>query len=378
MQRCNAETMVQIRNDANLEIKEMQMKNQTNLNQVQDMKMRSQADLQSTKNKLGEVKNELAQLDRMIKEKSMQQGKLEIVNENFKQVLGQKKEEINHKDGIIHQKEKSILILKRRTQELEKFKFVLDEKIQDLRRDIAPKELEIKNLRNKTKQMDQRLKKYNEVNASLGYMVEDLRVRQSQIFQVISFRSERLRYNDAQIEDFKNACHEVVQFMDDQQQLKAAVNERLYTFVRDQKAADEDVNQHIKLEYENQKKFLENSMHSLKKRLEVESQIHKEDNLKIMRDNMDLISKIKEVRNSIKDLAKKKRNAENNYKKECTKYGIKPPSKKEMEEQDPLASGNSRMRSINPRSEDDETLILMRKESDARQKHIEMLKASIE
>ena len=75
-------------------------------------------------------------------------------------------------------------------------------------------------------------------------------------------------------------------------------------------------------------------MHSLKKRLEVESQIHKEDNLKIMRDNMDLISKIKEVRNSIKDLAKKKRNAENNYKKECTKYGIKPPSKKEMEEQE--------------------------------------------
>ena len=94
--------MVQIRNDANLEIKEMQMKNQTNLNQVQDMKMRSQADLQSTKNKLGEVKNELAQLDRMIKEKSMQQGKLEIVNENFKQVLGQKKDEIIHKDNIIH------------------------------------------------------------------------------------------------------------------------------------------------------------------------------------------------------------------------------------------------------------------------------------
>lgn len=56
---------------------------------------------------------------------------------------------------------------------------MLDEKIQDLRRDIAPKELEIKNLRNKTKQMDERLKKYNEVNASLGFMVEDLRVRQT-------------------------------------------------------------------------------------------------------------------------------------------------------------------------------------------------------
>ena len=54
--------------------------------------------------------------------------------------------------------------------------------------------------------------------------------------------NEKLRNNDIIIENFKNACHEVVQFMDDQQQLKAAVNERLYTFVRDQKAADEDVN----------------------------------------------------------------------------------------------------------------------------------------
>jgi len=30
-------------------------------------------------------------------------------------------------------------------------------------------------------------------------------------------------------------------------------------------------------------------MHSLKKRLEVEGQIHKADNLKVMTDNMDLI-----------------------------------------------------------------------------------------
>jgi len=36
--------------------------------------------------------------------------------------------------------------LKKKTQELDKFKFVLDEKIRDLRKDIAPKELEILNL----------------------------------------------------------------------------------------------------------------------------------------------------------------------------------------------------------------------------------------
>jgi len=70
-----------------------------------------------------------------------------------------------------------ILHLKKKTQELEKFKFVLDEKIRDLRKDIAPKEIEIATLRAKTRSLDTKLKQFNKVNASLGFMVEDLRVR---------------------------------------------------------------------------------------------------------------------------------------------------------------------------------------------------------
>lgn len=41
-------------------------------------------------------------------------------------------------------------------------------------------------------------------------------------------------------------------------------------------------------------------MHSLQKRLEIESQIHKADNLQIMTDNMDLLKTIEAVRASIK------------------------------------------------------------------------------
>jgi cilia- and flagella-associated protein 57 len=82
---------------------------------------------------------------------------------------------------------------------------VLDEKIQDLRRDITPKEKEIKDLRNRTKSMDKRLKKYNEVNASLGFMVEDLRVRQTCIFKAIGTNGDIIRNNNTIIENFKNA-----------------------------------------------------------------------------------------------------------------------------------------------------------------------------
>ena len=71
-----------------------------------------------------------------------------------------------------------ILNLKKRTQELEKFKFVLDSKIKDLNQDIAPREMKILNLKHSTKAMDKKLKKYNEQNSYLGFMVEDLRGRQ--------------------------------------------------------------------------------------------------------------------------------------------------------------------------------------------------------
>jgi prefoldin subunit 5 len=40
--------------------------------------------------------------------------------------------------------------LKKNTQELEKFKFVLDYKIKELKREIAPKEAEITKLKEKT------------------------------------------------------------------------------------------------------------------------------------------------------------------------------------------------------------------------------------
>ena len=149
------------------------------------MSLRSKADLQIIKGKLTEVQTDIKTHARFIIDKETQLKKQQQMKEKLKTEWNQKKTEIEQKDTIIHQREKNILHLKKKTQELQKFKFVLDEKIKDLRKDIAPKEMEIASLRTATKSMDQKLKKYNSVNASLGYMVEDLRVRQGMIQKAI-------------------------------------------------------------------------------------------------------------------------------------------------------------------------------------------------
>lgn len=60
---------------------------------------------------------------------------------------------------------------------MEKFKFVLDYKIKDLKRDITPQQNEIFELKKETNELDGRLKYFNNVNSGLGLTVDDNRNR---------------------------------------------------------------------------------------------------------------------------------------------------------------------------------------------------------
>ena len=63
--------------------------------------------------------------------------------------------EIQDKDKIIDGNERKIYELKKKSQELEKFKYVLDHKIKELKKDIAPKEQEIIRMKAETNKMDE-------------------------------------------------------------------------------------------------------------------------------------------------------------------------------------------------------------------------------
>ena len=81
---------------------------------------------------------------------------------------------------------------------------------------------------------------------------------------------------------------------------------------------------------------------------------------------MDLIQNIRDVGKQIQELQKKKKKEETNYKFLCSERGIKIP--KEGQDDDLLAGSDSRLRSIAARSEDDETLFSLRKDTEMGQK----------
>jgi hypothetical protein len=67
--------------------------------------------------------------------------------------------------------------LKKKTQELEKFKFVLDYKIKELKRDIGPRGDTIDKLKDQTNKMQQEKTHFSRVFNNLQLIVEDLRMR---------------------------------------------------------------------------------------------------------------------------------------------------------------------------------------------------------
>jgi DNA repair exonuclease SbcCD ATPase subunit len=134
----NEETLEQIRADAKFEIDEINKKNMQNQTQVQDMSLKSKAELQLTKNKHQDLESDIDKLKRDRQEKGIQvNNQLDILN-NLKKEIKDQAAEISAKDKLIGDREKKIYQLKKKTQELEKFKFVLDYKIKELKRDIAP------------------------------------------------------------------------------------------------------------------------------------------------------------------------------------------------------------------------------------------------
>ena len=76
---------------------------------------------------------------------------------------------------VIGEKEKRIYELKKKNQELDKFKFVLDFKIRELKRQIEPRQQEIAAMKDQIRDMDAELEKYHTSNTSLDELIGTLR-----------------------------------------------------------------------------------------------------------------------------------------------------------------------------------------------------------
>merc|ERR1712139_587881 len=158
-------------------------------------------------------------------------------------------------------------------QELEKFKFVLDYKIKELKAQIDPKNDDIAEMRQQIEAMD--------------YELEEYQRKKKKLFADLML-----------IKRFKLDLDECIAFASEPKHLKEAVAALFRKYVQST-VRTLDLDTDSQKEYNRQRTYLEKSVDSLKRKLAKDSEVHRIDNMRIMQENVSLIREINDLRREI-------------------------------------------------------------------------------
>eukprot|EP00742_Colponemidia_sp_Colp-10_P003011 GILJ01003213.1.p1 GENE.GILJ01003213.1~~GILJ01003213.1.p1 ORF type:complete len:1307 (+),score=279.75 GILJ01003213.1:41-3922(+) len=305
------ETRRQLEEDADREIEELKEKYDQKLNAEREANLRLKGENGIMKKKFTQLLKDID--DRKEEIKTMVDKEKELYDQIAaleKDIQGQKKE-IAERDETIGDKEKRIYELKKKNQELEKFKFVLDYKIKELKRQIGPRETEIQDMKEQIKEMDKELEHYHRSNAQLDLMLQDLKLKLKGMQDEIVTQRKKLSDSTFQIKRYRDDLHESVQLIQDPKALKECVL-RLYRKHVQEESKAPQMDQDTQKEYNRQRDYLERSVESLKRKLAKDSEVHRQDNMRIMQENVALIKEINDLRREIKTIKQQQRQAELN------------------------------------------------------------------
>merc|ERR1719413_295202 len=133
------------------------------------------------------------------------------------------------------------------------------------------------------------------------------------------------------IKRFKNDLHECVQFIQDPKLLKDSVT-GLYKKYVPNGIKKQELDSDIQREYNRQRDYLEKSVESLKRKLLKDSDVHRQDNTRILQENVQLIREINDLRREI-DYLKRERQQQRLNVSKLKGSGGSAPSRSPVQDQ---------------------------------------------
>lgn len=192
---------------------------------------------------------------------------------------------------------------------MEKFRFVLDYKIKELKLQIAPRENEINTMRTQISEMDLELDQYHKSNEALNLMIEELKLKLEGIKKDIERQQERCSLNSRLLERFKRDLQEVWALRaEDPAAFKARLIKMYRVYVQEDLSpaslsgtAGPGAGKNIDLDdpqqmYNRDREQMERSLDSLRRALKADALAHKRDVGKMMRESVMLTKELNNLR----------------------------------------------------------------------------------
>jgi chromosome segregation ATPase len=111
---------------------------------------------------------------------------------------------------------------------------------------------------------------------------------------------QKVRDTEAVCRRFKTDLHNCVAYIQEPKKLKESIKQLYAKHVQDDTIESASVDADIQREYSRQRKHLEQSVASLRKKLAKDTEIHRADNVRIMQENVSLIKEINDLRRELK------------------------------------------------------------------------------
>ena len=181
--------------------------------------------------KLGEEKN-IADLDQKLKDEINQ----------FNTKKAQLKSQINElaeRETTIRDKDSKIRDLYKKTQELEKFKFVLDYKIKELKREIGPRETLIQELNEQTTKMRQEEKFFSRMKDNLNLIRKDLSLKSEGLSLEGKKLASILKKQEEEKTEFREAIFNCLKNLGDYKKLKQGIVDLHKVYVSSKEEVDD-------------------------------------------------------------------------------------------------------------------------------------------
>uniref|UniRef100_A0A8C8F0J8 EML-like second beta-propeller domain-containing protein n=1 Tax=Oncorhynchus tshawytscha TaxID=74940 RepID=A0A8C8F0J8_ONCTS len=312
------ESRKQMEEDGDREIQDIRVRYERWLRDERETNMRMKRDTGIMKKKFSSLQKDIDNSNVEMERMKLEQQKLQAIVKSLEKDILALKKAIQERDETIQDKEKRIYDLKKKNQELEKFKFVLDYKIKELKKQIEPRENDIKemkeqihevkqdefNIRRKKKSvptfalMEEELDTFHKKNTQGELDIAELKLKLTTTDKEMHKGLQKVRDVEALVRRFKTDLHNCVGFIQEPKRLKESIRD-LYDRYTQQSDVVRHVDPNVQREYARQRDHLERNVASLKRKLAQDSVVHHADNVKIMQENVTLISEVNDLRRQL-------------------------------------------------------------------------------
>lgn len=301
-ERVHERLMSQIEDDADHEILEIRTnyenllyeEKQANLKlkgeagMMRNRFMASQKDVDDLKRQMNRIQGEYAQFHENIQDLDKQ--------------LVEMKKEIEEKDTAIENKEQQIYDTLRLNQELEKHKFVLNHKIQELKDQIEPRDEEIQELKEKLRDTETKLESHHEIKDNLKLQLRETQEKLQGARQETNSETRRGRRCQKLVRRIRTDILDTAGLVQEPSALKTAVTSLYHKysaaeeFLRSRKA-DMDA----QCEFIRQRELLEKTIASLQKQVSKDTSTGSKDVIRMTEENSTLIVELNALREQLKE-----------------------------------------------------------------------------